>query len=136
MMMLCQWSALDPIKPGIRDTICRSMPATDCARWTDCCTAGVECCRRQIQRQRRLGNRTMTSHGEDDAADKCEMTWDGYSCWSDVPAGFRETQPCPVYMPLAQPFSKIDVSLSRLYPAWKSVQQYLVNSSINRIDLY
>ena len=92
----------------------QSLSELDCSRWRQCCTAGVQCCERQIQQQRYLGNGTMTSHHDANgsavaATARCEMTWDGYTCWTDTRAGYRETQACPTYMPHAQPFSKFDL---------------------------
>jgi len=98
------------MKLEVKDSICMSLSDADCSRWRECCAAGVECCQRQIRLQRYLDNRAVTSHRSANgsaATDRCEMTWDGYTCWSDTRAGYLETQACPEYMPLARPFSKI-----------------------------
>jgi len=100
-----QWLELDPVKPEVKNSICQSLSRVDCSRWRQCCSTGIQCCERQIQRQRYHSNRTMTPHGTA-MAESCEMTWDGYSCWADVPAGYSDTQACPTYMPLSQPLSK------------------------------
>jgi len=110
-----QWTVLDPILPEVKDLICQSLSEVDCSRWRQCCEAGVQCC----QRQSHHGNRAVTSQrsaaNHTPASDRCEMTWDGYTCWPDTPAGQLEMQDCPTYMPLAQPFSMIFFIYWRIY---------------------
>ena len=118
-----QQSLLDPLNPGVKISICQSLSEVDCSRWRQCCAAGIQCCRQQMRRLRRYhGNRTITPHHDDaDESTRCGMTWDGYTCWPDIPSGYRQTQACPAYMSLIWSTSQLFV--------WKGRRQIISKGS-------
>ena len=87
-------AALDGVErhlPDVRDgatlgPVCASLTRKQCELWLQCCGNAARCC----ERQRALA--------EQDRADDCPATWDGYACWGPAPAGTVARTPCPDYV--------------------------------------
>lgn len=59
----------------------------DCSRWTSCCYAAIDCCKRQ------LATLPMIYNGS-----YCPRIWDGYECFNDTLPGVRTYVQCPSYI--------------------------------------
>ncbi|XP_059159933.1 calcitonin gene-related peptide type 1 receptor-like [Physella acuta] len=80
--------------PELNNTaqVCGSLhePST-CEHWVTCCSKAIDCCQEQLK----AGPRPSQVSGQP----VCPRTWDGFSCWTDTPAGQQLTITCPSYVP-------------------------------------
>ncbi|XP_067648903.1 calcitonin gene-related peptide type 1 receptor-like [Haliotis asinina] len=73
------------------DSVCATLSTTNCTWWTSCCNGATACCRQQ-QTLRQVHDGSY-----------CPMTWDGWSCVTETPAGHTADIQCPSFIPSSGP---------------------------------
>ncbi|XP_071112072.1 calcitonin gene-related peptide type 1 receptor-like [Haliotis cracherodii] len=71
--------------------VCSTLSATNCTWWTSCCSDAAACCQ-QEQKSRQVQDGSF-----------CPMTWDGWSCVAETPAGITAEIKCPDFIPSSRP---------------------------------